>query len=122
MAARGISTTIADARFAKPLDGGLVLQLAREHEVMMTIEEGSVGGFGSHVLELLARKGVLGRGLNFRPLVLPDVFVEQDSPANMYAKVALDAHGIVASALAALGKDPREAAPAPDAWPGKRLA
>ena len=122
LSARGISATIADARFAKPLDRELVLRLAREHEVLMTIEEGSVGGFASHVLQLLAREGVLDRGLNFRPLVLPDVFIEQDSPASMYAKAALDAPGIVASALSALGKDPREAVPPPGIRPDKRLA
>ncbi|MEX0590759.1 MAG: 1-deoxy-D-xylulose-5-phosphate synthase [Xanthobacteraceae bacterium] len=109
LAAQGFSTTIADARFAKPLDRELLLRLAREHEVLLTVEEGSVGGFGSHVLELLAREGALDRGLKFRPLVLPDLFIEQDTPANMYARAGLDARGIVASALAALGKPRREA-------------
>jgi 1-deoxy-D-xylulose-5-phosphate synthase len=120
LAARGVTATIADARFAKPLDRELILRLAREHEVLMTIEEGSVGGFASHVLELLAGEGVLDRGLKFRSLVLPDVFVEQDSPANMYATSALDAPGIAAAALTALKK---ERIPlAGEIGPGKRLA
>ena len=120
LAARGVTATIADARFAKPLDRELILRLAREHEVLMTVEEGSVGGFASHVLELLAGEGVLDRGLKFRPLVLPDVFVEHDSPANMYAAAALDAPGIAAAALTALKK---ERIPlAGEIGPGKRLA
>jgi 1-deoxy-D-xylulose-5-phosphate synthase len=122
LARHGVSVTIADARFAKPLDRELVLRLAREHEVLVSIEEGSVGGFASHVLELLAREGVLDGGLKFRPLVLPDFFIEQDSPTNMYARAALDARGIVKSTLAALGRDVGEAALAPGARPGKRLA
>jgi 1-deoxy-D-xylulose-5-phosphate synthase len=108
LSAQGFSTTIADARFAKPLDRDLVLRLAREHEVLLSVEEGSVGGFGSHVLELLAREGLLDRGLKFRPLVLPDRFIEQDTPANMYAQAGLDARGIAGSALAALGKPRQE--------------
>jgi 1-deoxy-D-xylulose-5-phosphate synthase len=105
LAAQGVTCTVADARFAKPLDRDLVLRLARGHELMMTIEEGSVGGFGSHVLELLARDGVLDQGLKFRPLVLPDIFLEQDTPAAMYARAGLDARGIVGAALLALGKE-----------------
>src|SRR5476651_709486 len=104
LAAHGLSVTVADARFAKPLDRDLVLRLAREHELLVTIEEGSVGGFGSHVLELLAREGALDRGLKIRPLVLPDTFVDQDSPAAMYARAGLDRKGIVATVLSALGR------------------
>ena len=104
LATHGLSVTVADARFAKPLDEGLILRLAREHEVLLTIEEGSIGGFASHVLELLARRGVLDQGLKVRPMVLPDVFLDQDSPAAMYAKAGLDAKGIVATTLAALGR------------------
>jgi 1-deoxy-D-xylulose-5-phosphate synthase len=105
LAALGFSTTVADARFAKPLDRDLVLRLAREHEVLITIEEGSVGGFGSHVLELLAREGALDRGLKIRPMVLPDIFQDQDTPAKMYEQAGLDARGIVTTALSAFGKD-----------------
>ncbi len=104
LAAHGLSVTVADARFAKPLDRDLVLRLAREHELLVTIEEGSVGGFGSHVLELVAREGALDRGLKVRPLVLPDTFVDQDSPAAMYARAGLDRKGIVATVLSALGR------------------
>jgi 1-deoxy-D-xylulose-5-phosphate synthase len=118
----GIAMTIADARFAKPLDRELVLQLAREHELLVTIEEGSIGGFASHVLEFLTREGILDLGLKFRPMVLPDVFIEQDTPANMYARAALDARGIIESILSALGKDRRETAPVMGAQPDKRLA
>jgi 1-deoxy-D-xylulose-5-phosphate synthase len=108
LSAQGFPTTIADARFAKPIDRDLVLRLAREHEVLLTVEEGSIGGFGSHVLELLAREGRLDRGLKLRPLVLPDRFIEQDTPANMYAGAGLDARGIAGAALAALGKPRQE--------------
>jgi 1-deoxy-D-xylulose-5-phosphate synthase len=104
LAAHGLPVTVADARFAKPLDRELVLRLAREHELLVTIEEGSVGGFGSHVLELLAREGVLDRGLKIRAMVLPDAFIDQDSPATMYAKAGLDRKGIVATVLSALGR------------------
>jgi 1-deoxy-D-xylulose-5-phosphate synthase len=104
LAGHGLSATVADARFAKPLDRDLVLRLARDHEVLVTIEEGAVGGFSSHVLELLAREGVLDHGLKLRPMVLPDVFIEQDSPAAMYARAGLDARAIVATVLAALGR------------------
>jgi 1-deoxy-D-xylulose-5-phosphate synthase len=107
LAALGLSATVADARFAKPMDTDLVLRLARGHEVLITIEEGASGGFGAHVLEFLAREGALDQGLKFRPLTLPDVFIEQDSPAAMYAKAGLDRRGIVAIALAALGRDAR---------------
>jgi 1-deoxy-D-xylulose-5-phosphate synthase len=103
----GLATTVADARFAKPLDTDLVLRLAREHEVLITVEEGSMGGFGSYVLQALAERGALDRGLKVRSLVLPDVFIDQDSPAVMYAKAGLDAKGIVAKVFEALGKDVR---------------
>jgi 1-deoxy-D-xylulose-5-phosphate synthase len=107
LAAHGLSTTVADARFAKPLDVDLVLRLAREHEVLLTVEEGSIGGFGSFVLQTLAEQGVLDRGLKVRPMVLPDLFIDQDSPNAMYAKAGLDAKGIVAKAFEALGQNLR---------------
>jgi 1-deoxy-D-xylulose-5-phosphate synthase len=107
LSARGLSTTVADARFAKPLDEDLVLRLAREHEVLVTIEEGSIGGFGAHVLQLLADHGAVDHGLKVRCMVLPDVFIDQDSPAVMYRKAGLDATGIVAKVFDALGKDIR---------------
>jgi 1-deoxy-D-xylulose-5-phosphate synthase len=105
--AHGLSTTVADARFAKPLDVDLLLRLAREHEVLLTVEEGSTGGFGSFVLQTLAEQGVLDRGLKVRPLVLPDIFIDQDSPNAMYARAGLDAKGIVAKAFEALGQNLR---------------
>ncbi len=101
---RGLSTTVADARFAKPLDEELVLRLAREHEVLITIEEGSVGGFGSYVLQLLAERGALDRGLKVRPMVLPDIYLDHDKPERMYAKAGLDAAGIVTKVFEALGQ------------------
>ncbi|MDF3060420.1 MAG: 1-deoxy-D-xylulose-5-phosphate synthase [Microvirga sp.] len=103
--ARGLSTTVADARFAKPIDDELVLRLAHEHEVLVTIEEGSVGGFGSAVLQLLAERGALDQGLKVRPMVLPDVFIEHDKPERMYARAGLDASGIVAKVFEALGRE-----------------
>ena len=108
LAALGLSTTVADARFAKPLDTDLVLRLAREHEVLITIEEGTVGGFGSYVFQCLSDHGAFDRGgLKVRMMVLPDVFIDQDSPNAMYAKAGLDAKGIVAKVFEALGKDVR---------------
>jgi len=107
LASFGLSTTVADARFAKPLDVNLVLKLAREHEVLITIEEGSVGGFGSFVLQALAENGVLDSGLRVRTLTLPDTFIDQDTPKAMYAKAGLDSAGIVAKVFEALGKDLR---------------
>jgi len=107
LAAYGLSTTVADARFAKPLDVELLLRLAREHEVLLTIEEGSVGGFGAYVMQALAEQGVLDRGLKIRSMVLPDVFIDQDSPNAMYAHAGLDAKGIVAKAFEALGQNVR---------------
>jgi 1-deoxy-D-xylulose-5-phosphate synthase len=103
LAARGLSATVADARFAKPLDVDLILRLAREHEALITVEEGAVGGFGSFVLQTLAEHGALDRGLKVRSLVLPDVFQDQDKPELMYAHAGLDAEGIVRGALSALG-------------------
>jgi 1-deoxy-D-xylulose-5-phosphate synthase len=100
---RGLSTTVADARFAKPLDEAMILRLAREHEILVTVEEGSVGGFGSHALHLLARSGLLDGGLKVRALTLPDVFQEHDKPDAMYAKAGLDAAGIVRTVETALG-------------------
>jgi 1-deoxy-D-xylulose-5-phosphate synthase len=107
LATFGLSTTVADARFAKPLDTDLLLRLAREHEVLITIEEGSIGGFGSFVLQALAEHGVLDSGLKVRSMVLPDVFIDQDSPNAMYTVAGLDRKGIVAKVFEALGKDAR---------------
>jgi 1-deoxy-D-xylulose-5-phosphate synthase len=101
---RGLSTTVADARFAKPLDLDLVSRLAREHEILVTIEEGSVGGFGSHVLQALGNHGLLDNGLKVRVMVLPDAFLDHDTPERMYAKAGLDAAGIVAKVFQALGR------------------
>jgi 1-deoxy-D-xylulose-5-phosphate synthase len=105
LATYGLSTTVADARFAKPLDVDLLLRLAREHEVLLTIEEGSIGGFGGFVMQALAEHGVLDRGLKIRSMVLPDIFIDQDSPNAMYAKACLDAKAIVARAFQALGQN-----------------
>ena len=105
LAGFGLSTTIADARFAKPLDTDLVLRLAREHEVLVTIEEGAIGGFGSYVMQTLAEHGVFDTGLKFRAMVLPDMFIDHDTPVAMYAKAGLDAKGIVMKVFEALGKD-----------------
>ena len=107
LATFGLSTTVADARFAKPLDVDLVLRLAREHEVLITVEEGSIGGFGSYVLQALADHGALDSGLKVRSMVLPDIFIDQDSPVAMYAKAGLDSAGIVAKVFDALGRDAR---------------
>jgi 1-deoxy-D-xylulose-5-phosphate synthase len=104
LAAFGLSTTVADARFAKPLDRDLLHRLARNHEVLITIEEGSIGGFGSHVLHDLAQSGLLERGLKVRPMVLPDSFIDHDKPEKMYERAGLNAAGIVATVLAALGR------------------
>ena len=104
LSAYGLSATVADARFAKPLDHDLIRRLAREHEVLLTVEEGAVGGFGSHVMQFLAWEGLLDRGLKIRPLVLPDRFQNQDTPERMYAEAGLDATSIAAAALAALGR------------------
>jgi 1-deoxy-D-xylulose-5-phosphate synthase len=103
LAARGLSATVADARFAKPLDVDLILRLAREHEALITIEEGAMGGFGAFVLQLLAEKGALDRGLRVRTMTLPDIFQDQDKPELMYAAAGLNADGIVGVALDVLG-------------------
>ena len=105
LAALGLSTTVADARFAKPLDVELLMRLAREHEVLVTIEEGAIGGFGAYVLQTLAEHGALENGLRVRTMVLPDEFIDQDSPTAMYAKAGLDAKGVVTKVFEALGKD-----------------
>jgi 1-deoxy-D-xylulose-5-phosphate synthase len=106
LAQLGLSTTVADARFAKPLDTALVLRLAREHEVLVTVEEGSIGGFGTYVMQTLAEEGALDRGgLKVRMMVLPDTFIDQDSPNAMYAKAGLDVKGIVAKVFEALGRE-----------------
>jgi 1-deoxy-D-xylulose-5-phosphate synthase len=105
LATFGLSTTVADARFAKPLDQDLVRRLAQNHEVLVTVEEGSVGGFGSHVLQYLASTGLLDRGLKVRPMVLPDVFIDHDKPEKMYETAGLHAQGIVATVLATLGRE-----------------
>jgi 1-deoxy-D-xylulose-5-phosphate synthase len=104
LAAMGLSTTLADARFAKPLDEDLIRRLARGHEVLLTVEEGAAGGFGAFVLHFLAKDGLLDRGLKVRTLTLPDIFQEQASPAVMVAQAGLDAEGIAAAALVALGR------------------
>ncbi|WP_426040340.1 1-deoxy-D-xylulose-5-phosphate synthase [Brevundimonas sp. TWP2-3-4b1] len=103
LAAHGVSATVADARFAKPLDHDLITRLAREHEALITVEEGAMGGFGAFVLQYLAGAGALDAGLKIRTLHLPDVFQDQDSPAAQYAEAGLDAEHIAASALKALG-------------------
>ena len=101
LASRGLSTTVADARFAKPLDHELVLRLAKSHELLITVEEGSIGGFGAHVLSLLSNSGALDHGLKVRTMTLPDRFQDQDKPDRLYAAAELDAKAIVAKALAA---------------------
>src|SRR5262249_43938304 len=105
LASYGLSTTVADARFAKPLDTDLVLRLANEHEVLITVEEGAIGGFAAQVYQALSDHGSLDRGLKVRSMILPDIFIDQDSPAAMYAKAGLDTKGIVKKVFEALGKD-----------------
>ena len=112
LAARGLSTTVADARFAKPLDHDLLRRLVAEHEVLITIEEGAVGGFGSHVLQFLGSDGLLDRGVKIRAMTLPDFFVAHDSPAKQYEAAGLTASHIVSTALAALGLEEAMEAPA----------
>ena len=106
--ALGLSATVADARFAKPLDVELLTRLVRDHEVLVTVEEGAIGGFGAYVLQALAEHGLIERGLRVRCMVLPDRFIDQDSPNAMYAQAGLDAKGIVAKVFEALGKDAAE--------------
>ena len=105
LGAYGLSPTVVDARFAKPLDEALILELAREHEVLITIEEGARGGFGAFVLQMLAEKGALDHGLKIRTMTLPDVFQDQDSPYAMYEAAGLNARHITATALQALGRE-----------------
>ena len=108
--AAGLSTTVADARFAKPLDHDLIRQLARHHEVLVTIEEGSVGGFGSHVLQFLSTDGLLDGGLRVRSLVMPDIFMDHASPDAMYARAGLDRKGIIDTVFKALNAENRSGA------------
>ncbi len=108
--AHGLSTTVADARFAKPLDTDLVRRLAGEHEVLITIEEGAVGGFAAHVMQFLATEGILDNGLRIRPMVLPDRFIDHDKPQNQYEEAGLNARHIAATAMAALGRPTRSLA------------
>ncbi|MDW4549023.1 1-deoxy-D-xylulose-5-phosphate synthase [Defluviimonas sp. D31] len=103
LAARGLAPTVADARFAKPLDRDLILRLVRDHEALITIEEGAIGGFGSHVAQLLAEEGVFDRGYKFRSMVLPDTFIDQASPEDMYATAGMNAPEIEAKVLEVLG-------------------
>jgi 1-deoxy-D-xylulose-5-phosphate synthase len=105
LAAYGLSATVADARFVKPLDEDLIRRLARSHEVLVTVEEGAIGGFGSHVLQFLAESGLLDRGLKVRSLVLPDVFIDHGKPDQMYEQAGLNASGIVTTVLGALGRE-----------------
>ncbi len=105
LGARGFPATVADARFAKPLDTDLITRLATEHEVLVTIEEGARGGFGAHVMHFLAGEGLLDRGLRIRPMTLPDRFQDQDQPERQYIAAGLDAAHIVATVLAALGRE-----------------
>jgi 1-deoxy-D-xylulose-5-phosphate synthase len=103
LSSKGISPTIADARFAKPLDRDMILELAANHEALITIEEGAVGGFGSHVAQLLAEDGVFDNGLKFRSMVLPDIFIDQASPDEMYQVAGMNAADIVAKVFDVLG-------------------
>src|SRR5690606_36449810 len=105
LGAAGLSTTVADARFAKPLDHDLIRRLAREHEVLVTVEEGAVGGFAAHVLQFLSSDGLLDRGLKVRVLTLPDVYQDHGKPDAMYAAAGLDRAGIVHTVFAALGRE-----------------
>ena len=105
LSAHGLTATIADMRFAKPLDTDLVRRLAQNHEVLITIEEGAIGGFAAHVMQFLALEGALDKGIKLRPMTLPDRFLDQDTPEKMYEAAHLDAKSIVAMALAALGRE-----------------
>ncbi len=112
LAAQGLSATVADARFAKPLDADLIARLVRQHEILLTVEEGAIGGFGAFVLHHLAETGALDRGLKVRTLHLPDVFQDQDKPESMYAQAGLTARHIAARAMEALGRgDPAAIVP-----------
>lgn len=103
LGAKGLSCTVADARFCKPLDEDLVKRLAREHEVLITVEEGAIGGFGAHVLHFMAKAGILDKGLKVRPMVIPDICIDHDAPQKQYDVACLNARHIVSEALAALG-------------------
>ena len=103
LAARGLSATVADARFAKPLDEELLKRLATNHSVLITVEEGAAGGFAAHVMQNLAQAGLLDNGLKVRPMVLPDRFIDHDSPANQLDQAGLTARHIVINTLWALG-------------------
>jgi 1-deoxy-D-xylulose-5-phosphate synthase len=104
LASLGWSTTVADARFAKPLDEDMILRLAKSHEVLITIEEGAIGGFAAHVMQFLANKGVFDKGLKFRPMTLPDIFIDHEKPEKQYEIAGLKRSDIVSTALVALGK------------------
>lgn len=112
LAARGLSTTVADARFVKPLDFDMIRELARNHEVLVTIEEGAVGGFGSHVLSFMANDGLLENGLKVRSMTMPDVFLDQDKPEIQYEQAKLDARSIVETVMTALGREGELSEPA----------
>ena len=101
---RGLSVTVADARFAKPIDEDLVRRLAADHEVLVTVEEGSIGGFSAQVLQFMANDGLLENGLKVRAVTMPDAFLEQDKPEAQVAQAGLDAAGIVATVMSALGR------------------
>ena len=105
LAARGLSTTVADARFAKPLDEDLVRRLAREHEVLITVEEGAIGGFATQVMQFLALEGAFDKGLRFRPVTLPDHFIDHGKPDSQRSEGGVDRGGILAAALEALGEN-----------------
>ena len=108
--ARGLSTTVADARFAKPVDGELIMRLATNHEVLVTVEEGSIGGFATQVMHVLAGGGHFDSGLIFRPVIMPDAFLDQDAPENQVRQAGLDASGIVSTVLAAVGVEEHQKA------------
>lgn len=108
--ASGLSTTVADARFAKPVDGELIMRLANNHEVLLTVEEGSIGGFASQVMHVLAGAGLFDSGLIFRPVIMPDAFLDQDAPENQVSQAGLDASGIVSTVLAAVGLEEHQQA------------
>ena len=100
--AKGISTTVADARFAKPLDQKLIMDLCLNHEALITIEEGSIGGFGSHVFQMLSEKGIFDKGFKIRSMILPDQFIDHDTSENMYEIAGLDAKAIEQKVIDAL--------------------
>ena len=105
MKKKGVSLTIVDARFAKPLDENLIWQLATSHEAIITIEEGSIGGFGSHVVDFLSKKGLLDNNLKFRSMCFPDIFIDHDTPENMYRIAQLDSHHIEEKVLDVLNSN-----------------